>query len=99
MDIEDLLPPFQVGEREFNFSVQPTRPHQASLDNIRTIGGHEYLNVSPWVKAVEFRSNLQYGLLDFVVAALIVATVTSTTNGVDLIKEDNACPFGPCHGE
>jgi hypothetical protein len=65
MDLEDLLVSSLSSQGERIQLLCPAYPacwpHQARIENIGMIGRHEYLNVPTWVKAVEFRSNLQHG--------------------------------------
>mmetsp|Transcript_3643 Transcript_3643/g.8113 ORF Transcript_3643/g.8113 Transcript_3643/m.8113 type:complete len:332 (+) Transcript_3643:111-1106(+) len=99
MNLEDVATSLQIGQAEFDLAVQSTGSQEGRIQRVWTIGGHENLDIASSVKTIQFGNNLQHGSLDFIVGSIFIGWSTSTANGIDFIKKDNASPLGTGHGK
>mmetsp|Transcript_24326 Transcript_24326/g.41316 ORF Transcript_24326/g.41316 Transcript_24326/m.41316 type:complete len:244 (+) Transcript_24326:463-1194(+) len=89
----------QIGQPEFDFSIQSSWTQQRWIQSVRSVGSHENLDITTRVKSIQLSHNLKHRSLNFVVGAILVCSSTCSTDRVDLIKEHNACPLRSCHGK
>ena len=59
----------QVGQAELDLPVQTSGSHQGRVQGVRSVGGHQHLDVASGVEAVQLVDELQHGPLDLVVSA------------------------------
>mmetsp|Transcript_8389 Transcript_8389/g.28756 ORF Transcript_8389/g.28756 Transcript_8389/m.28756 type:complete len:402 (-) Transcript_8389:352-1557(-) len=98
VDVEDLRPGLQVGQPELHLPVQPPGPEQRGVQGVRSVGGHQDLDVAPRVKAVELVHDLKHGPLNLVVSPRPVVE-PGASDGVNLVEEDDASLLAPGHLE
>ena len=89
MDVEDLQSAGVIGAVDGDLAIKTARTHQRSIENIRPVGGRHDDDAGVAFKAIHLRQELVEGLLPLVVATAKAGT-TLTTNGVDLVNEDDA---------
>ena len=53
VDLQNLLPGCLVGQRDFHFPVQSTRPQQGRIEDVRPVGGHHHLHSPQLIEAVQ----------------------------------------------
>lgn len=63
-----LLGHLQVRQAELNLPVQTARSHQGRVECVRSVGGHQNLDVPTRVEPVQLVDELQHGPLDLVVS-------------------------------
>ena len=85
MDLEDVETSLLVGCREFDFSVNTTWSCQGWIQGIRSISGHEDLDVTSGIETIKLVDDFKHGSLDLG----ITFSESCSTNGIDLIKEDD----------
>jgi len=90
MNLENLDATLEIREAELNFTIKTTRASESRVQRVRTIGGHEDLNISTGVETIKLIDDLKHSALYFGVSI----AETSTTNGINLIEEDDARLFG-----
>jgi hypothetical protein len=98
VDLEDLRTALEVRKAELDLTIQTTGTQQRRVERIGSVGGHQHLDVTTRIEAIELVDELEHGALHFVVAASTII-VSSATDGIDLIKEDDACLLGARHLE
>ena len=89
MNLQDLQPPDQVGVSEHDLAIEPTRPQQRRIQNLRTIGGrHDDDRVlGAGVEAVDLCQELIQRLLALVVRHQTDAAAAALADCVDLVDE------------
>ena len=88
MHFQNALAALYIGRVHHNLAVEATRAQQRRVQNIHAVrGGNKHHGVV-LVKAVHFNKQLIQRLLAFIMAATHTST-TLTTNGVNLVDEDN----------
>jgi len=95
MDLEDLHSTFKIRQSELNLSINSTWTCKSWIKGIRSIGGHKNFDVTARVKTIQLVDNFKHSSLNF----RITFAKTSTSNCIDLIKENNTRLLGPCHLE
>ena len=58
-----------VGVLKQNLSVDTTRTNESRVKSINLVGGHDDLDVSTVVEAIELIEKLEHGTLDFTLTA------------------------------
>lgn len=84
----------QVRQAELDLPVQTAGPHEGRVQGVRSVGGHQHLDVASWVEAVQLVNELQHGPLDLVVSAgAVVETGTWVRSKVTVSaqRSGNAC--------
>ena len=89
MNVEDLQSAGVIGAVDGDLAIKTTRTHQRSIENIRAVGSRHDDDAGVAFEAIHLRQQLVEGLLPLVVATTKAGT-TLTTNGVDLVNEDDA---------
>ena len=89
MDVEDLKSAGVIGAVDGDLAIKTTGTHQRSIENIRTVGGRHDDDAGVAFEAIHLRQELVEGLLPLIVATTKAGT-TLTTDGVDLVNEDDA---------
>lgn len=73
----------QVGQAELDLPVQTSRSHQGRVQCVRSVGGHQHLDVASRVEAIELVDELQHSPLD-----LIVSTSTVIKTSTWQVQDD-----------
>lgn len=102
MDLEDLRPSVEVWQAELNLSVQSSRPHQSRVQCVRSVGGHEHLDVSSRLEPVKLVDNFEHSSLHLVIAASAIIKPGSSTEaihfaGTQLVSEPAAAVMDSRH--
>lgn len=61
MNFEDVYSAFLIRQTKFNLSIQPAWPKQRWVQCVRSVGGHQDLDVAAGIKSIQLigdRSNL-----------------------------------------
>ena len=95
MNFEDLHTTLKIRQTKFNLPIDSTRSGESRIKGVRSIGSHEYLDVTPVVETIKLVDNLEHGTLDF----RVTLAESGTTNSINLIKEDDTCFLGSGHRE
>ena len=92
---QNALAALYVGRVHHNLAVETTRAQQRGVQNIHAVRSSNKHHSIILVKAVHLNKQLIQRLFAFIVAAAYARTAL-TTNGIDLINEDNGrtCLFG-----
>ncbi len=86
--LEDLLTALEIGRVNADLTVEATGAQQCGVEDVRAVGRRDHDDVRVRVEAVHLHQHLVEGLLALVVAAAH-AGATVSTDGVDLIDEDD----------
>lgn len=70
-------PHLQVRQAELDLSVQTTGSHESRVQSVRSVGGHQDLDVSSGVKSVQLVDELQHGPLNLVISSSSVIKARS----------------------
>ena len=89
VDLEDLLPPRQVGPVDHDLPVETARPEERGVEDVGAVGGGEHDDAALGVEAVHLDEELVERLLPLVVPTA-EAGATLPTDGVDLVHKDDA---------
>ena len=89
VDTEDPPLSLLIRKRELDLPVNPSRPDESGVEGLDPVGGHDNLDVTAGVEAVELIEQLQHSSLDLPLAAA-VAVIPLGANGVNLVNEDDA---------
>src|SRR5438552_11195842 len=85
MNLENLLPRLQVGRRNKQQPIKPSRPQQSRVNNVRSVRGRDNDNIPKLLQAIHLGQKLAYHTLSHV--RVTQATATSRGNRVNLVKE------------
>ena len=85
---EDLALGVLVGVLEEDLAVDTTRPDEGGVQRVDLVGGHDDLDVTSVVEAVQLVKQLQHGPLHLALAARR-RVVPFCADGVNLVDEDN----------
>mmetsp|Transcript_3083 Transcript_3083/g.5205 ORF Transcript_3083/g.5205 Transcript_3083/m.5205 type:complete len:212 (+) Transcript_3083:249-884(+) len=88
MDSHDLCSSIFRGVWQFNLTIQPSRPQQCRVQNVRTVRGGNDLDHVIRVKSIQLTQQFQHGTLDLAITRL-VAPKTFGTNSIQLVNKDN----------
>mmetsp|Transcript_71849 Transcript_71849/g.150117 ORF Transcript_71849/g.150117 Transcript_71849/m.150117 type:complete len:311 (-) Transcript_71849:782-1714(-) len=98
VDLEDLRPPLEVRNAKLDAAVHAARTQQRGVQSVRTVGCHQHFDVTARVEAVKLVHNLKHRALYLVVTTRPIVE-PRTTDGVNLVEEDDASLFGARHLE
>merc|ERR1712070_625362 len=98
MDLENIRPGIEVRKAELDLAIQSAGTKQRRVESVRSIGGHQHLDVSAWVETVELRDDLEHGALHLVITPCTIIEACST-HGVHLIDENDGRLLTACHLE
>ena len=87
-----------VRRRELDLAVDSAGTHQGRVEGVWPVGGHEHLDVAPRLEPVHLVDYLKHGPLHLVVSSRAVIE-SGPSDGIDLVKEDDAGVLGPGHLE
>lgn len=88
MDAQDMSPALVVRQRKFYTAVQSSGSEEGGIEGVGPIGGHEHLDISTRIKAVELIDKLQHRPLDLIIAPGPIVKACAS-DGIDLVKEDD----------
>ena len=88
VDVEDAPFGSLVGQRKLDLTVDSARSDEGGVERFDAVGGHDDLDVSLRVEAVELIEQFEHGSLDFPLASR-VRLVSLGAYRVDLVDEDN----------
>ena len=94
MNLKNLLSLILVRQIHIDLSVKSTRSHQGLVQNIRPVGGCDYNDIRIRSKTIHLCKKLVQRILPFVVSTRNAVFSTGSTDGIDLIYEDNRRRFG-----
>eukprot|EP00038_Savillea_parva_P006719 m.165443 g.165443 ORF g.165443 m.165443 type:complete len:430 (+) comp12562_c0_seq1:97-1386(+) len=82
---------FLVGERKFNFAVNPARSNKRWVERINSVGGHNHLDVPTRVKPIQLVQQFQHGALNlaFPTRCRVVPLCPDRVNLIH--KDDRRC--------
>ena len=86
VDLQDLLPALDVGQSHIDLAVEPARPQQGGVQDVRPVGGRHDDDSLIGAKAVHLHQQLVQGLFPLVVAAA-QAGAPLPAHRVDLVDE------------
>mmetsp|Transcript_58146 Transcript_58146/g.85227 ORF Transcript_58146/g.85227 Transcript_58146/m.85227 type:complete len:240 (+) Transcript_58146:325-1044(+) len=89
VNFEDLSTALQIWHAKLYAPVHAARAQQRRVKSVWPVGGHEHLNVTPRIETIQLVDNLKHSALHLVVTTLPII-VARSTNGIDLVEEDNA---------
>ncbi|MNF48606.1 hypothetical protein D3C84_298560 [compost metagenome] len=89
MHLEDLLTAADIGQADHHLAVEATRTQQRGIEHIRTVGRGDHDDAVIHLEAVHLHQQLVEGLLTLVVTTTQPGA-TMSTDGVDLVDEDDA---------
>ena len=92
VDVQDLPTVVQFGERHDHLAVEPARPQQGGIQDVRSVGGSDHHDALAGFEAVHLRQHLVQRLLPLVVPAAHAGAALASDR-VDLVDEDD----GPAH--
>ena len=93
---EDFLTFVQVGQIHMNLTVKTSSTEQGSIQNVSTVGGCHDDDTAVSAKSIHLRQELVEGAFTFVVTTHCCSLATSTTDGINLVDEDDARRFCLC---
>ena len=96
MHLEDLPPALDVGLLYRDLAIEPTRPQQRLVENVRAVSAREDHHVGGGREAVHLHQKLVERVFALVVAAAEAALAALPAHGVDLVDEDDARRVGAC---
>mmetsp|Transcript_28895 Transcript_28895/g.66128 ORF Transcript_28895/g.66128 Transcript_28895/m.66128 type:complete len:385 (+) Transcript_28895:271-1425(+) len=88
MNVENMAFGLDVRQRKLDLSIDPSRPYERGIEALDPIGGHDDLDVPPFVEPVELVEQLEHGPLNLAGAPRL-AVVALGSNRVDLVDEDD----------
>mmetsp|Transcript_10769 Transcript_10769/g.66461 ORF Transcript_10769/g.66461 Transcript_10769/m.66461 type:complete len:266 (+) Transcript_10769:826-1623(+) len=89
VNLENLCPTFEIWQRELDLPVQSSRTQQGRIQCIWPVRGHQYLDVSTSIKAIQLIHDFKHRTLHLVVPSCPIVEPCAT-NGVHLVEEDDA---------
>ena len=81
--------PFVIRQSEFDSPIYSAWTEESGVESIRSIGGHQDLDVPPRIETVQLIDKLQHRPLHLVVPARPVVE-SGATDSVHLVEEDDA---------
>jgi hypothetical protein len=91
--------PFQIWETKLHLAIQASWSEQCWVKCIRSVCGHQYLDITPCIKAVQLGGDLEHRPLHLVVATFVLASMAFATDSVNLIEEYDTSSFSSRHGK
>jgi hypothetical protein len=88
VDLEDFVFCFEVGDWEFNFSINTSRSDQGWIQALYFVGSHDDFNFSMSIETVQLVQQLKHGSLNLFLASR-VGIVSLGTDGIDFINEND----------
>lgn len=88
VNLQDVRAALDIRKTELNLTVKSSGTEKGGVESVRTIGGHDDLDVSTGVESIKLVDELQHGSLNLVVTTSSVIE-TGSTDSVNLIKEDD----------
>jgi hypothetical protein len=98
VDLEDVDSAFKVRQVELDLTVDSAWPHECGVQCVGPVGRHQHLDVSPGFKTVHLVDDFQHSPLNLVISSRSIVK-PCTSDGIDLVEEDDAGLLGPCHLE
>jgi len=89
VDAKDALTALEVGKVDGDLAIEPAGTEEGLIQNVDTVGGGNGNDAGVAIETVHLDQDLVDGLLPLIVAAGETGT-TLTTDGIDLIDEDDA---------
>ena len=89
MDSQNICSCFDSGGREFYFSIDAARAKESGIEDVETVGGHDYFDVFGGFEAVELVEEFKHRALDFGIAAGTTFHARGT-DAVDFVHKDDA---------
>ena len=96
MHHEDFLTFVEVWQVNVNLTVEATGTEQGTVEDVSTVGGCQDDDAAVGAEAVHLGEELVEGALALVVASHGSSFAAGTTDGVNLVDEDDARCFGFC---
>lgn len=90
MHAKDLASAFHGGAVDVDVPVETTRTHERLVENIRPVSTRKHDDLLGCVESIHLRQDLVESRLSLVIAAAKVLLRTRSTNGVNLVNEDDA---------
>ena len=88
MQAQDLQAPVHIGRVDHHLAVEPSRPQQRRVEDVRPVGGAHHDQPAVAGEAIHLDQDLVQRLLTLVVA-LADAGATLAARGVELVDEDD----------
>mmetsp|Transcript_10477 Transcript_10477/g.11396 ORF Transcript_10477/g.11396 Transcript_10477/m.11396 type:complete len:292 (-) Transcript_10477:273-1148(-) len=98
MNSEDLGSTLQIRKTKFHLTIQTARSQQGRIKGIRSVCGHQNLNISSRFETVHLVDDFKHSSLDFIVTTRSIIE-SSATDSINFVKKDNACSLGLGHLE
>lgn len=98
MNTQDMCSAFVIRQTKLDAPVETTRSEQGRIQRIGSVGGHQHLDITSWVETIKLVDELKHRSLHLVITSGTVVK-SSTSNGIDLIEEDDARLLRPRHLE
>ena len=89
MHLQNSLAAFQIRRFDGYLTVETARAKQCRIKHVGAVGRGDDDQIGVVIEAVHLNEQLVQRLLTFVVAAAHTGTATLTTDGIDLIDEDD----------
>ena len=70
VNAEDAALGLDVRQRELDLTVNTTRPNEGRVKRLDVVGGHNDLDVTPLIEAIELVEEFEHGPLDLTRTAL-----------------------------
>ena len=86
VNFKDLHSSLKIGQAKFDLSIETTGSGQGRIEGVWSVGCHEHLHIAARIETIKLVHNFKHSSLYLAVSV----SESSTTDGVDLIEEDNA---------
>jgi len=86
MDLENLDAALEIRQTELNFAIKTSRTGESWVKGVWAISGHENLDIPTGVETIKLVNDLEHSALYLGISV----AKTSTTNGINFIKENDA---------
>ena len=96
MHHEDFLTFVQVGQIHMNLTVKTTSTEQSTIQDVSTVGGSHDDDTAVGAKSIHLCQQLVECAFALIITTHGSSLTTCTTNGINLINEDDARCFGFC---
>ena len=90
MDLENVLALVQVGQGHLDLAVEASRAHERLVEDVGPVGRSEHDDAAVGAEAVHLRQELVERVLTLVVGGEAYVLAAGTSDGVDLVDEDDA---------
>ena len=90
VDFENLLTPYNIRQLDVNLSVETARTKQGLVQNVGAVGGSQHDDTRIGAETVHLGKQLVQRAFALVVATRDGTLATGTTDGINLVDEDNA---------